>query len=45
LLGGIIYDALLLASARKVSADRIYTWNLGHFRMIAPDLAARIVEP
>lgn len=44
-IGGIIYDALLLACARKVAADRVYTWNVSHFRMIAPDMAARIVEP
>ena len=45
LAGGIVYDALLLACARKVKADRIYTWNLRHFRAIAPDLAERIVTP
>lgn len=45
LLGGIIYDALLLACARKVNADRIYTWNLRHFHLVAPDLAGRIVTP
>jgi predicted nucleic acid-binding protein len=45
LSGGFIYDALLLTCARKVNADRIYTWNLRHFRMAAPDLAGRIVEP
>jgi len=44
-MGGIIYDALLLACARKVGADRVYTWNVSHFRFIAPDMAARIVEP
>jgi len=43
--GGMIYDALLLACARKVNAERIYTWNLRHFRMIAPDLADRIMTP
>lgn len=43
--GGIIYDALLLACARKAKADRILTWNLKHFRMLAPDLADRIVTP
>jgi predicted nucleic acid-binding protein len=43
--GGMIYDALLLTCARKAKADRIYTWNLRHFRMIAPDLAERIVAP
>jgi len=43
--GGMIYDALRLACARKVDADRIYTWNLKHFRAVAPDLATRIVSP
>jgi predicted nucleic acid-binding protein len=45
LLGGIIYDALLLACARKVNAERIYTWNERHFKLVAPDLAERIVTP
>ena len=43
--GGIIYDALLLACARKVQAERIYTWNVRNFQMAAPDLAVRIVTP
>ena len=43
--GGIIYDALLLACARKVQAERIYTWNVKHFQMVAPDLAERIMTP
>jgi len=43
--GGMIYDALHVACARKVAAERIYTWNLKHFRAVAPDLAARIVSP
>lgn len=43
--GGIIYDALHLACARKVEAERIYTWNVRHFQMAAPDLAERIVRP
>jgi predicted nucleic acid-binding protein len=45
LMGGIIYDALLLTCARKVNADRIYTWNVRHFQMVAPDLAGRVAEP
>jgi len=45
LMGGIIYDALLLTCARKVNADRIYTWNVRHFQMVAPELAGRIAEP
>ena len=43
--GGMIYDALLLACARKVQAEQIYTWNVKHFQMVAPDLAERIVTP
>jgi predicted nucleic acid-binding protein len=45
LAGGIIYDALHLACARKAAADQIYTWNLRHFRLAAPDLADRIQTP
>lgn len=43
--GGMIYDALIVACARKSKATRIYTLNQRHFRLVAPDLAARIVEP
>jgi predicted nucleic acid-binding protein len=45
LRGSLIYDALLIACARKISADIIYTSNVRHFRQIAPDLASRIVLP
>ena len=40
-----IYDALLLACAAKSDAQVIYTWNLKHFRAIAPHLADRIQAP
>ena len=43
--GGRVYDALLLACARKVGAETIYTWNVKHFRQLAPDLASRIRTP
>ena len=43
--GGTIFDALLLACARKVNAERIYTWNVRHFQLVAPDLKDRIVTP
>lgn len=43
--GGIVYDALLMACARKSKASRIYTLNAKHFRLVAPDLASRIAEP
>ncbi len=45
LTGGILYDALIMACARKIDATRIYTFNTKHFRLVAPDLAPRIVEP
>ncbi len=43
--GGMIYDALILACARKAKARRIYTLNPRHFRLVAPDLAQKIFEP
>jgi predicted nucleic acid-binding protein len=43
--GAVVYDALILACASKVRAERIYTWNLRHFRAVAPDLAAKIMTP
>jgi len=43
--GGMIYDALIVAGARKAKANRIYTLNPRHFRLIAPDLSSRIIEP
>jgi predicted nucleic acid-binding protein len=45
LSGGVIYDALHLACARKVDAQHIYTWNQKYFRLVAPDLADRIATP
>ncbi len=42
---GRVYDALLLKCAAKVKAEAIYTWNLKHFRTIAPSLADRIQTP
>ncbi|MFN0167266.1 MAG: type II toxin-antitoxin system VapC family toxin [Bryobacteraceae bacterium] len=45
LTSGRIYDALLLRCAAKSGARAIYTWNLKHFRSIAPELAERIRTP
>jgi predicted nucleic acid-binding protein len=44
-MGGQIYDALHLAAARKAGCDVIYTFNVRHFRELAPDLATRIRAP
>jgi predicted nucleic acid-binding protein len=43
--GGRVYDALHVATARKAQCDRIYTFNVRHFRSIAPDLSDRIMAP
>jgi len=42
---GRVYDALLLRCAAKAKAQTIYTWNVKHFRAIAPSLADRIRTP
>lgn len=39
--GAKIYDALLMGCAARCNADRIYTFNLGDFRLLAP---ARLQE-
>lgn len=36
LTGGIIYDALHLAAARKAGCSRILTYNLRHFESLCP---------
>jgi predicted nucleic acid-binding protein len=44
--GARIYDALLLRAASKRNPDRIYTFNLEDFRLLAPpELQERIVVP
>jgi predicted nucleic acid-binding protein len=42
---GRVYDALLLRCAAKAKAQTIFTWNLKHFRTIAPELAGRMRAP
>ncbi len=44
--GAKIYDALLLCGAAKCNPDRIYTFNLGDFRLLAPaSLESKICAP
>jgi predicted nucleic acid-binding protein len=44
--GAKIYDSLLLVCAAKCKADRIYTFNLGDFRQLAPaGLQGKICAP
>jgi predicted nucleic acid-binding protein len=43
--GGAIYDALILACARKARATAIWTLNARHFLLFAADLREEIREP
>jgi predicted nucleic acid-binding protein len=43
--GGKVYDGLLLECARKAKCERVYTFNVGDFRKLAPDLAGIIAAP
>lgn len=43
--GGLIHDALHIATARKAQCSRIYTFDVTHFRQLAPDLLDRILAP
>ena len=43
--GGKIYDALLVGCASRCEADRIYTFNLSDFRLLAPNLEDKICAP
>ena len=44
--GPKIYDALLLRCAAKCNADRVYTFNLADFRLLAPaGLRPKICAP
>jgi predicted nucleic acid-binding protein len=45
IVGGTIYDALLGRCALKARATRIYTWNVGHFRMLGAEIAGKVRTP
>jgi predicted nucleic acid-binding protein len=46
LIGGIVFDALHIHSARKAGCDRVYTFNAKDFRALAPsELTGRIATP
>jgi predicted nucleic acid-binding protein len=44
-LGGGIYDAIIGRCAVKARAQKIYTWNVKHFRRLGPDIASRATTP
>lgn len=43
--GGRVYDMLHLAAARQAGCQQICTFNVRHFRELAPDLAEQIRAP
>lgn len=46
LVGGMIFDALHLCAAEKANCERIYTFNVRHFRPLASkELAGKITAP
>jgi predicted nucleic acid-binding protein len=45
IIGGVVYDALILHAATKAAVDQIVTLNERHFRRVRPDLADKIVSP
>lgn len=45
LSGGVIYDALIAAVARKSGVDQLLTFNLRDFQRVWPEGEAQIREP
>jgi len=45
LKGGIVYDAIILTTAKKVEVDQIITLNKKDFVRIFPDLSSKIISP
>lgn len=44
-IGGAIYDALIVRAAIRAQADQIVTFNADDFRRVYPALAKKIVSP
>jgi len=44
-MGGTIYDALLVQCAVKARAEIIYTWNLKHYGQFGAEVARRVRTP
>jgi hypothetical protein len=44
-MGGAVYDAILLRCTEKAGAERVYTFNVADFRRLAPGLTDRIAAP
>ena len=44
-VGGAIYDALIARCALKARAEKIFTWNVRHFRQFGPDVEKKLRTP
>lgn len=44
-MGGAIYDALLVGCALKAKVQTIYTWNLKHYEQFGPEVRKRLRTP
>ena len=45
IIGGVIYDALILKAAIKANVDCVITLNIDDFKRVYPDFADKIVSP
>ena len=45
IVGGAVYDALILRAAANARVDQVVTLNEGDFRRVYPELGDRIVSP
>jgi predicted nucleic acid-binding protein len=44
-VGGTTYDGIHAACAKKADVERLFTFNVAHFRRVAPDWEDRISAP
>ena len=44
-VGGAIYDALIARCALKARAEKIFTWNVRHFRQFGPEVEKKLRTP
>lgn len=43
--GGAVFDALIVQAARRAAIERIFTFNVDHFRRVWPEGGSKIVCP
>jgi predicted nucleic acid-binding protein len=44
-VGGAIYDAIIARCALKARAEKIYSWNVRHFRQFGPEVEKKLRTP